>query len=121
MTLLELTVVILVLLTLITVLFMSAKAWKKGSDRALCVMNLQNVQKGVRGYMNLYGYAPGQTVSGLKSKVIGLGCYVESEPACPRDGVYTFGGDVIPPIGNLYMSCSLAASETHEPANSIDW
>lgn len=121
MTLVELTVVILVLLTLITVLFMSAKAWKRGSDRTLCIMNLQNVQKGVRGYMNLYGFAPGQTVTGLKSKVIGLGCFVESEPACPKDGVYTYGGDIVPAVGVLYMTCSLATSETHEPSNYIDW
>ncbi|MBC7981098.1 MAG: prepilin-type N-terminal cleavage/methylation domain-containing protein, partial [Armatimonadetes bacterium] len=34
MTLLELTVVILVLLSLISILFIGARAWKKGSDRA---------------------------------------------------------------------------------------
>jgi hypothetical protein len=50
-------------------------------------MNLQNDQKGVRGYMNLYGFAPGQTVTGLKSKVIGLNCFVGSEPGCPKDGI----------------------------------
>lgn len=121
MTLVELTVVILVLLTLMAVLFMSAKAWKRGSDRTLCLMNLQNVQKGVRGYMNLYGFAPGQTVTSLKSKVIGLGCFVETEPACPRDGVYTYGGDIVPSVGVLYITCSLATSETHEPSNYIDW
>jgi type II secretory pathway pseudopilin PulG len=50
MTLLELTVVILVLLSLITILFIGAQAWKRGSDRAICIINIQNVQKGVRGY-----------------------------------------------------------------------
>ena len=34
MTLIELTVVILVLLSLISILFVGARAWKKGSDRA---------------------------------------------------------------------------------------
>lgn len=121
MTLLELTVVILVLLTLVTVLFIGAQAWKRGSDRTLCLMNLQNVQKGMRGYMNLYGFAPGQTVTGLKSKVIGLGRFVEVEPSCPRDGAYTYGNDQIPSVGVLYITCSLATSDKHEPENYIDW
>ena len=49
MTLLELTVVILVLLSLISILFIGARAWKKGSDRAGCIMNIRNVQQAVRG------------------------------------------------------------------------
>jgi prepilin-type N-terminal cleavage/methylation domain-containing protein len=53
MTLIELTVVILVLLTLISILFVGAKAWKKGSDRAANVMNLRNVQQAVRGHSNM--------------------------------------------------------------------
>ncbi|MEI7929830.1 MAG: hypothetical protein WCH40_14860 [Verrucomicrobiales bacterium] len=84
-------------------------------------MSQQTVQKGVRGYMNLYGFAPGQTVTGLKSKVIGLGRFVEVEPACPSNGTYTFGSDQIPFLGVLYMTCSLATSDKHEPANYIDW
>ena len=39
MTLLELTVVILVLLSLITILFVGARAWKRGSDRSANIMN----------------------------------------------------------------------------------
>ena len=50
MTLIELTVVILVLLSLISILFIGAKAWKVGSDRAANVMNLRNVQQAVRGH-----------------------------------------------------------------------
>lgn len=121
MTLLELTVVILVLLSLVTILFIGAQAWKSGSDRTLCIMNLQNVQKGVRSYTNLYGFKPGQTVSGLRSQIIGLGRFVESEPACPRDGTYSYGEDQIPAVGVLYMTCSLASSENHEPPSYVDW
>ena len=43
MTLLELTVVILVLLSLISILFIGARAWKKGSDRAANIMNIRNL------------------------------------------------------------------------------
>jgi type II secretory pathway pseudopilin PulG len=53
-TLLELTVVILVLLSLIAILFIGASSWKKGSDRAANVLNLRNSQLVVRSHQNLY-------------------------------------------------------------------
>jgi hypothetical protein len=121
MTLLELTVVILVLLSLISVLFIGANAWKKGSDRTLCIMNLQNVQKGVRSFSNLNGYSAGATVAGLQAQIIGLGRFVEKMPECPGDGTYGPGGDVIPNIGTLYFNCTLAAADSHEPADTADW
>ena len=77
MTLLELTVVILVLLSLITVLFFGAQAWKRGSDRALCIIHIHNVQKGVRSYSNLYGFSPGANAPNLQSQIIGLGRFIE--------------------------------------------
>ena len=124
MTLLELTVVILVLLSLISILFVGAQAWKRGSDRTLCIMNIQNVQKGVRSYSNLYGYGPGQSVAGLQLRVVGTGEFVEKPPVCPSGGIYTYGAafgiDTIPPVGQLYLSCSLSSSG-HIPANHGDW
>jgi len=124
MTLLELTVVIFVLLSLISILFIGAQAWKKGSDRTLCIMNIQNVQKGVRSYSNLYGYNPGQSVAGLQLRIVGLGKFVEKTPACPSSGDYGYGGsfgvDTIPPIGQLYLGCSLSTSG-HIPSSFGDW
>jgi type II secretory pathway pseudopilin PulG len=55
MTLLELTVVILVLLSLISILFVGARAWKKGSDRAANIMNIRNCQQAMRGHQNMKG------------------------------------------------------------------
>lgn len=125
MTLLELTVVILVLLSMVTILFFGAQAWKRGSDRAICILNIQNVQKGVRSYSNLYGYSPGSTAPNLQSQVIGLGRFVESTPECPGGGAYAFGQvhglNTIPPMGVLYMDCSLATSDEHVPAYTPDW
>ncbi len=125
MTLIELTVVILTLLTLISLLFFGAQAWKRGSDRTLCIMQISNVQKGVRSYSNLYGFSPGGNAPNLQSHVIGLGRFVESTPVCPGGGAYSFGAtygvDTIPPIGVLYMECSLAASDDHEPDAFADW
>ena len=125
MTLLELTVVILVLLSLITILFIGARGWKRGSDRALCIVNIQNIQKGVRGYSNLYDIEPGATVTGLRSKVIGMGRFVESVPTCFAGGTYSFGAtsgeDIIPQIGELYMRCDLQIVDEHVPVEHSNW
>ena len=54
MTLLELTVVILVLLSLISILFVGARAWKKGSDRAgQHPEHPQHASKPMRGEQNM--------------------------------------------------------------------
>ena len=125
MTLLELTVVILVLLTLISTLFFGAQAWKRGSDRALCIIHIQSVQKGVRSYSNLYGFMPSATAPNLQNQVIGLGRFVESTPVCPGNGTYTFGqtsgNDTIPPMGELYTQCSLETSDQHVPPSHSEW
>ena len=121
MTLLELTVVILVLLSLIVITVIGARAWKRGSDRALCITRLRSVQQGVRGFCNLYGYNPGVSVPGLQSLVIGSGRFVEAMPGCPAGGDYSTLGDQIPSIGTLYMTCSLAATNQHEPTQYADW
>lgn len=125
MTLLEMTVVILVLLSLISVMFFGAKAWKRGSDRAMCIVLINNVQKGVRSFSNLNGYSPGDNATNLQSQVIGMGRFVETTPACPANGTYsfgaTFGNDTIPPIGDLYMQCTLGTTEKHEPDEYSDW
>jgi type II secretory pathway pseudopilin PulG len=121
MTLLELTVVILVLLMLIGILATGAKTWKQGADRSVCILNLQTVQKGIRSFSNLYGYVPGNSVSGLESQVIGAGRFVESMPVCPSQGTYASGGDVIPQMGSLYFNCSLASSGEHTPNVTEEW
>ncbi len=125
MSLLELTVVILVLLSMISILFVGGFAWKRGSDRAICIMNIHNVQKGVRSYSNLHGFDPGANAPGLRNQVIGLGRFVEVTPRCPGNGTYsfgtTFGIDTIPPVGEVYMDCSNALTLEHEPENPSDW
>jgi type II secretory pathway pseudopilin PulG len=123
MTLLELTVVILVLLSLISILFIGARAWKKGSDRAGCILAIRSVQVGVRSYANMAGLNPGDTVTGWKAKVVGTGLFVEKTPACPGTGTYTYATDtVIPAVGSLAVTCSLAADPgLHVPAAYTDW
>lgn len=125
MTLLELTVVIIVLLTLITVLFFGARAWKRGSDRTLCILNIQAVQKAVRGYANMHAIDQGASVPGLQGQIIGIGRFLENTPICPAGGNYSFGtthgADVIPPMGTVYMDCSLSTTDDHVPQFTAEW
>lgn len=124
-TLLELTVVILVLMSLISLLFVGARAWKRGSDRAQCIIQIRNVQKGVRCYANFHGLDPGSNAPNLQSQVIGFGRFIEQTPECPGSGVYGYGSvhgiETIPPLGALYMDCSLAGNDGHMPEDPADW
>ena len=125
MTLLELTVVILVLLSLIGILFIGTQGWKRGSDRSLCIMNIRNVQGAVRSFANMNDYVSTENVTGLKGQIIGSGKFVEKAPACPASGVYsygpTLGENIIPAVGDLYLQCSLATSDNHIPVDFADW
>jgi prepilin-type N-terminal cleavage/methylation domain-containing protein len=121
MTLIELTVVILVLLSLISILFVGATAWKRGSDRAGCIMNIRNVQQGMRSFQNMNGHSAGDNVTGAQTEIVGTGKFVETPPSCPASGTYTIGGNALPGVGSLYMTCSLAVQDGHEPSRFSDW
>ncbi len=128
MTLLELTVVILVLLSLISILFIGARAWKKGSDRAASILQIRNVQQAVRSYSNMNGQNPGATVTGLKAEIFGAGKFIENDPTLgthPASGVsYAIAADtVIPVIGTLYMTTSGTDAADYAPKAGThgDW
>ena len=129
MSLLELTVVIVVLLTLAVLLLIGARAWKRGSDRTGCLLSLRNFQVATRSYQNLYGYRFGDRLVASAGAAtipavlfdkgfIGSGLYEQSVGAgpCPGGGGYTSGDpSVFPQAGELFLKCSLAASEDHAP------
>ena len=110
MTLLELTVVILVLLSLISVLFIGARAWKKGSDRAASILTIRNVQQAVRSFSNMYGHNAGDTVA--------------THPA-GGDHVFAYvgGATLIPAVGDLYIHTTGTDATEYNPADADiqDW
>jgi type II secretory pathway pseudopilin PulG len=112
MTLLELTVVILVLLSLISILFIGARAWKKGSDRAASILTIRNVQQAVRSFSNMNGHNPGDTVPTLQTDIFGAGKFIENDPTAGSHpagtGVsYTIAAaTTIPVVGTLYLTAS---------------
>ena len=135
MTLVELTVMIAVLLGMAAVLFIGARAWKRGSDRAGCVVNIRNVQMAVRSYQNVYGYAPGSSPAPEygtqdiarhlfeKSFIVnGLFAAMEGSKPCPGGGTYQAPArNLFPLPGELFMECSLVGSEKHGPQEHGDW
>ena len=143
MTLIELTVVILVLLSLISVLFIGARAWMRGSDRANAALLIRNAQQGVRSHSNIMGVEtpdslnatpagvplPWPITGGLAVEVFGRGKYVEVDdvdgtlPDHPATGVaFTTDADNgaslenVPPLGTLYMT-SDTEPDFYKPAN----
>jgi type II secretory pathway pseudopilin PulG len=124
MTLLELTVVILVLLSLISILFIGARAWKKGSDRAAPILQIRNCQQAVRSFANMNGLNPldntlaigsklGSSFTTLEAEVFGSGKFIENNPVNGTHPAgssvnYTYGtslGVAIPDIGELFVIC----------------
>jgi prepilin-type N-terminal cleavage/methylation domain-containing protein len=105
MTLLELTVVILVLLSLISILFVGARAWKRGSDRSANIMNIRNVQQAVRGHENMRNLTAG-TSNLASSEIIsadGTTGYLKTPKPPANLAAYTYG-DKVPNTGTLYVT-----------------
>jgi len=126
MTLLELTVVILVLLSLISILFVGARAWKKGSDRAANIMNIRNVQQAVRAHQNMNGLLE---TDPLPSTIIfgdgtpGSEGYLK-EPKPPSADIataYLYEANP-PPIGTLYINNATGNADYAPAADTYaDW
>jgi prepilin-type N-terminal cleavage/methylation domain-containing protein len=132
MTLLELTVVILVLLALIAILFVGSRAWKRGADRAASVMMIRNVQQAVRSYANMNEKVPGGEVS--PSELFGPGKFFESDPTAPdtkhpAGDPYSYAyvanaGEKIPQIGELYIHTTGGTEPEYynpDPNEIADW
>ena len=135
MTLIELTVVILVLLSLISVLFIGARAWMRGSDRANAAILIRNAQQGVRSHSNILGldtsgtsvdYAAGHLAlfgtaapRSLDQEVFGPSRFVETPadgtlPVHPDNGnTFIAGPDTlafVPALGNPYITSMTEAT-----------
>lgn len=123
LTLIEITLVIAVLLGLISVLFIGVSAYKEGSNRAKCILNISSYQKAVRSYQNLYEKEATDTYD--VADVAGTGKLLEALPSCPSNGDYNLEaadtGVSFPAIGSAALTCSLATSDEHVPANLDGW
>jgi hypothetical protein len=103
------------MLSATSVAFIGARAWKDGSDRAGCVLNIRNVQTAVRSYQVMQQLGNGDEIPW--DKIIGPGAFLEQKPVCPAGGTYTFA-KTVPGIGVLACRCSHAE---HAPPNHENW
>jgi competence protein ComGC len=118
LTLIEVTLVIAVLLGLISVLFIGVSAYREGSNRAGCILNISNVQKAVRSYQNLYELSVDDAL--VSSTLIGNGKMLQTAPSCRSGGAYTYR-TTVPPVGTAYVTCSRGTSHNHRPASVAGW
>ncbi len=134
-TLLELSVVLFVLLGLVSLAFVGARAWKRGSERSFCILTLRNMQMATRSYQNLHGYDYGaqpyanDDTPNIAQHLFEKG-YIEDllfahatgVAPCPSGGGYTCPSpNVFPEPGELYMQCSLSTTAEHQPSSHTDW
>ncbi|MEQ1839970.1 MAG: type II secretion system protein [Verrucomicrobiales bacterium] len=117
-TLIEVTLVIATILGLVGVTFLGATSYKKGANRALCILQVANVQKAMRSYCNLHELQSGQPIEDLKHRLIVKSEFFAKAPFCPSGGTYVFHKDEVPHIGTLFMRCSLV---DHTPTDFQGW
>ena len=118
MTLIEVTLVIAVLLGLISVLFIGVKAYKRGSDRAKCILNVSTLQKAVRSYQNLYELE--ETDALVQGTLVGSGKMMEVAPTCPNKLNAYVWGTTVPVTGTAYLDCDDADAD-HSPTTVAGW
>lgn len=121
MTLIEISLVVALLLSLIAILFIGIAAYKRGADRSKCVINLATVHKAARSHQNMFEIAE---LGGLDhTLLIGTGLYI-TQLVCPGPGGaanYKFA-DIATAVGTPYATCDLSVTPTeHKPKDTIGW
>ena len=110
---------LLLMMTLSVPLWSSmGRDWRRGSDRAGCIMNIRNVQQAMRSYMGMNGHSPGDRLPFTKETIVGPDNFIEEEPVCPAGGTYFWHENRHPFVGELMLKCSCPG---HRPVNHQDW
>jgi prepilin-type N-terminal cleavage/methylation domain-containing protein len=135
-TLLELSVVVSVLLALASLLATGARAWKRGTDRANCLITMRNTQQAVRCYQNLQGFTPDMDLPGnqgaadIPSALLARGYFTQHQydqatgaATCPGGGTFTCAApNHFPALGTPFVTCSLSADpDDHQGEWPPDW
>jgi hypothetical protein len=105
MTLVEISLVISVLLSLISIIFFGVTSFSEGSARAKCVLRQAKLQKIAISYANLNGLNSGDTVPGIVTTLVDQK-YVAKTPTCPGQGTYSFLTH-IPSLNEKFVTCSI--------------
>lgn len=101
--------------SLIVLLFLGARAWFTGRDRAECILQTRNIQQAIRSHQGMTQLNFGDPI--IWSDIIGPGKMIDRKPVCPSGETYTLM-ETVPPIGTLAGQCS---HPEHVPASHHDW
>lgn len=120
LTLLELSTIVVVLMTLTFVLFIGVRAYQQGSHRASCLLNIRNVQQAVRSHQNTQQLKVGDAL--MASSIYDtVGSVYLRSPICPGSGSYELS-PTIPTYGTAALTCSLSGGTTrHAPTDLTGW
>jgi len=119
MTLIELTVVIIVLLTLISVLFFAGTAYIKASNRTACLTNQATIQKAMRGYATLNQIVPTGSITWTTIKADGYIGGLPSTMKCPTNKNGYVALNKVPAQGTLVAPCPDITALTDHVATDI--
>jgi len=109
------------------VLFIGANIYKKGADRAACILNIRNIQQAVRADQNLNNKREGEPIYGnIMDSQVGTGGltdqYFEEEVLCPEDTEavgYTWASANYPVLSSTAVSCAIDTN--HAPNDTSGW
>ena len=136
MTILEMTVVIVLLMALVSILFVGAAAWRKGTDRSTNLLNLRNCQQAMRGAQNM---AMDSTLTAFTVGVSGstsptelwnymrFPAHIGGGSAAAATNIFYAGGTTYTARGVLWLGATYGATEyptaNFAPPTSVtqDW
>ena len=98
----------------IPALFIGANIYKKGADRAACILNIRNIHQAVRAHQHLNGLKIGDPLD--PNEIFGPDKYL-AEPTCPLGHKYTLS-KTIPKTGTPAATCE---HPEHHPENTEGW
>lgn len=125
LTLIEMTIVILIILSLIGVLFIGFKFYKDGADKATCLARISNAQKEVRSYQNMKLQTTDDDIVPSVMATAGLTTIQQIETGkdnlCPGGGSYAIAAK-FPAVGTAAVTCSGGAADNlHKPESTDGW
>ena len=136
MTILEMTVVIVLLMALVSILFVGATAWRKGTDRSTNLLNLRNCQQAMRGSQNM---AMDQTLTAFTTGAVGstnptelqsymrFPTHINGGNAASATNIFYVGGTTYTARGTLWLTATYGNTEypsaSFAPTASVtqDW
>ena len=86
--------------------------------RAICILNIRNVQQAVCAQQNLQGLRIGDKIQW--NQIFGKGRFIVKRPTCPCGGTYIYV-KTFPKVGITAVRCSYGEIGRHRPDSTKGW